>query len=211
VLDDRSLDGLRETNAAHFSDHFRLEGIAAGCGTWFDLDIIFLKPLPDDPYVLGWQSAGRVGNSIMRFPAGDACLRNYLDFCRQRPMPRYVMPWYSWTRKLTRSIKGAIAPLVGAPLPNPKFGPDALTYFVKKHGLVDVVARQAVYYPVPIDASIVRLMDQESIVEAFLRADTVCLHAWRTTYFKARGSSPPTSGWLAKQLMRHHMIANKAR
>jgi len=206
VFDDRDLDSLRLSHPSHFSDHFRLEGIAAGWGTWFDLDIVFLKPLPDDRYILGWQSHRRVGNSIMRFPANDPCLESYLAFCRQRPMPKYVMPWYPWTRKLTRVVKAGIAPLIGADRPCPKFGPDALTHFVSIHGLDSVVAPQPVYYPLPITRKILSQIDRPGAVEAFLEPRTICVHAWRGSYFGSRGRGRPASGWFAEQLAHYDKI-----
>ena len=199
ILDDGSLDDLRRTIPSHFSDHFRLEGIAAGHGAWFDLDIVFLKPLPDDPYVFGWQKANRIGNSLLRFPANDECLRHYLEFCRRRPMARYVMPWYPWTRKVTRSIKAAVSPLTGVASPAPKYGPDALTHFVKAGQLAHWARPRHVYYPVPIEAGVISQIDQPGFLERLIAPETVCVHVWRTTYFGRRGSGQPKSGWLAEQ------------
>jgi hypothetical protein len=200
VSSDPRLDELRRTRPDHFSDHFRLEGIAADLGTWFDLDIIFLRPLPVDPYIFGWQNDSRVGNSILRFPNGDACLRDYLAFCRQRPMARYVMPWYPWAKKLTRCIKAAIEPLTGIPAPSPKYGPDALTHFVLKSDLSAWIRGRSVYYPVPIKSTAVAQINNPGFVDGLLRPDTICVHAWRTTYMGIHGPSRPRQGWLADQL-----------
>jgi hypothetical protein len=195
VSDDSSLDELRRTRPNHFSDHFRLEGIAAGLGTWFDLDIIFLKLLPDIPYILGWQNDDRIGNSILRFPPNDPCLREYLEFCRKRPMAQYVMPWYPWTRKLTRTIKSTIAPLFRVPPPSPKYGPDALTHFVKTNRLTGWASAPSVYYPLPIDDKAIACADHRGFIDQCITRETVCVHAWRSTYFGMnRGIEPTTAG-----------------
>ena len=44
-----TLPQLVESRANSFANIFRLEAIRAGRGAWFDLDIIFVKPLPDRP------------------------------------------------------------------------------------------------------------------------------------------------------------------
>ena len=203
VSDDRSLDELRRTRPQHFSDHFRLEGIAAGLGTWFDLDIIFLKRLPDIPYIFGWQNNDRIGNSILRFPPSDPCLQQYLEFCSKRPMAQYVMPWYPWTRKLTRTIKSTIAPLIRVPAPAPKYGPDALTHFVKTNRLTGWASAPSVYYPLPIDDKAIARADDCGFIDQRITPETVCVHAWRSTYFGMNREIEPATGWFAGQLAQY--------
>ncbi|HET6390942.1 hypothetical protein [Hyphomicrobium sp.] len=195
---DPALAELRATMPAHFSDHFRLEALAQGLGTWTDLDVIFLKHLPDDPYLFGWQGRGRLGNSLLRIPAGSELLRQYLSFCRKRPMVRYVMPWHSTRQKIARTLKAAtakIAPFTGVPDPEPKYGPDALTHFASATNVISLAKPERVIYPLPCQDSIIRRADEPGVIDSMIAADTLCVHMWRSTYWRPL----PKSGWVAKQ------------
>lgn len=200
---DSTLDELRRTRPDHFSDHFRLEGIAGGLGAWFDLDIIFIRQLPTEGYIFGWQNHNRVGNSILRFPTNDPCLIDYLAFCRKRPMARHVMPWHSPRQRVTRSIKALtarVAPFTGVPVPAPKYGPDALTHFINKHVLMRHVSPAHIYYPVPIKGAEVARMNNPGFIDNLIQQDTICVHAWRSTYLWCCHGTQPSTGWIANQL-----------
>jgi hypothetical protein len=200
---DPALADLRKTMPAHFSDHFRLDGLAQDLGTWTDLDVIFLKMLPNDVYLFGWQDRKRLGNSILRLPADSELLRHYLDFCRRRPMVRYVMPWHSTRQKVTRSLKAAtarIAPFTGVPDPAPKYGPDALTHFARCAGVLHRAKPEHVLYPLPCEERIVRAADDPGTIDSLVRPDTICVHLWRSTYF--RHAVPPTAGWVGEHWKR---------
>lgn len=192
------LNDLRHLAPQHYSDHFRIEGIATGLGTWSDLDVVFLKHLPDDPYLFGWQGPDRIGNSILRLPRESAVLRDYLDFCRKRPMVRYALPWFSLRRKLTRTLKGLLATLYGAPRPELKYGPVALTHFLKRHRHLHLAKPTHVFYPIPTDARSVRAFAHGDLRDTITR-DTVAVHLWRSTLSGCLQGQEP-KGWLAEHI-----------
>jgi len=200
VLDARSVmaedQDLSRSSAAAFSDHFRLEGIAKGLGVWTDLDVVFLKPLPPNPYIFGWQNDSRIGNSVLGLPQTDLLLQDYLTFCRRRPLIRYAYPWMPWTRRVTRTMKGALAPFYGEHRPAPKYGPDALTHFVHKHGIESLTYPRAAFYPLEGCVADVCRIHDEDFVHSRITSATIGVHLWRSTYIGCHTLAPPTSGWL---------------
>ncbi|MBN9246414.1 MAG: hypothetical protein J0I81_03005 [Hyphomicrobium sp.] len=191
---------LLRLGAPHFSDLFRLEGIAQGCGTWTDLDVIYVKPLPESEYVFGWQNEDRIGNSVLRLPPDSELLKRYLAFCRKRPMHRFVMPWMPWPTKCSRLIKGIGAAAIGVRLPAPKYGPAALTYFAKLCGADRLALPSKVLYPLPIRGPAIKHVLEPGFVESLIAPETVCVHLWRSTFDGVHGFALPKTGWLADRV-----------
>ncbi|WP_045836943.1 hypothetical protein [Hyphomicrobium sp. 99] len=193
-------DEVLGLGVAHLSDFFRLEGIAQGCGTWTDLDVIFIQPLPRSEYVFGWQNEDRIGNSVLRLPPDSELLKRYLAFCRKRPMHRFVMPWMPWPTKCSRLIKGIGAAAVGVRLPAPKYGPAALTYFAELCGVDRLALPREVLYPIPIRGPAITRVFEPGFIESLITPETVCVHLWRSTFEGRNGLSLPKSGWLAERV-----------
>jgi hypothetical protein len=205
IADDPTLEDLRRRRPDAFSDHFRLEGIVKGSGVWTDLDVVFLKTLPADSYLFGWQNKNRVGNSILGMPSDSELLTSYITFCRKRPMVLYAMPWFPWHLKLGRSIKGIVGngPLgrmLRIPEPAPKYGPTALTHFVKKCGMSKTARPSNVFYPIPIRANAISGILNDGAIEQMISPETVSVHLWRSTYLSVHGPEIPKSGWIAKKI-----------
>jgi len=187
---------------AHFSDLFRLQGISKGCGTWIDLDIIFLRPLPVSEYLFGWQNDDRIGNSVLRLPPDSELLRQYLSFFYEQPMRRFVMPWMPWPTKCTRFVKALAASVMGARPPAPKYGPAALTYFAKLCRRDHLALPIKVFYPIPIRGPAITRVAEPGFIESLIAPETVCVHLWRSTFVSFNGLDVPETGWLAGQVER---------
>jgi hypothetical protein len=205
ILGRATRDELLQFGVAHFSDFFRLEGLAQGCGTWTDLDVIFIKQLPRLDYVFGQQNEDRIGNSVLRLPPDCELLNRYLAFCRKRPMRRYLMPWMPWTRKCSRLMKGIAASAMGVRVPAPKYGPAALTYFAELCGVDHLALPAKVLYPIPIRGPAITRVFEPGFIESLITPETVCVHLWRSTFVNFNGLSVPKSGWLAGQVV--HLLA----
>lgn len=192
--------GPHETLPSSFANHFRLEGLARNLGTWADLDLIFLKAMPADDYLFGWQTPGRLCNAVLRFPSQSAVLNAYLELCRSGPRGGYVMPWFPWHVRVRRHIRSQINSLIGGRKLAPKYGPVALTYFVEQHGLNHLAKDQKVFYPIPSDKKMVGSILDDGAVESLLGPETVCVHLWRSLYRDIHGAEAPRSGWIAERL-----------
>jgi hypothetical protein len=195
-------DGI---HPSHFSDHFRVEGLARGLGAWADLDLIFIKSLPADDYLFGWQSPGRICGAVLRLPKDSAVLNSYLELCRRGPLVDYVMPWFPWHLKLRRHIRSSINTLTGGRKLAPKYGPVALTHFIEQHDLVHLTKSQKVFYPIASDKSVLATVLRDGAVEHLVGPETVCVHLWRSMYQDLHGPDAPRTGWISKQLSRYSL------
>ncbi len=77
----------------HFSDWFRVEALRQGLGTWFDLDVIVLRHLGTEPYLMAWERPDSICGAVLRLPGDSAILADYVKFCRKRPLT-YAPHWY---------------------------------------------------------------------------------------------------------------------
>ncbi|MFT3730020.1 MAG: hypothetical protein QM780_01160 [Hyphomicrobium sp.] len=192
-------DQLCENSWPHFSDHFRLEGIERGLGTWTDLDVIFVRPLPATDYVFGWQNDKRLGNSVLRLPRDSELLQSYLAFCRERPLRKYVMPWMPWYTKCGRIAKAALGAVSGARVPAAKYGPAAFTYFAERCGADRFAFQPEVLYPLAIEEKAIARAYEPGYLESLIRPETVCVHLWHSTFAGIHGLQYPKQGWLAER------------
>ncbi len=213
VFSDPRLNELFNRSMPHFSDHFRLEGMAKGYGTWVDLDVIFVRPLPSSEYIFGWQGSDRIGNSVLRLPPESEILKAYLDLFRRQPMRRFTAPWMPWGTTFARLFKTIPHLIRGRGLPVPKYGPPALTYFVEVYGLERFALPIPVLYPLPIKAQAIARAYEPGFIESLMTPETVCVHLWRTTFGGIHGLGPPRAGWIkerAEQLLRSAIASSSA-
>lgn len=198
------------TEASHFSDHFRVEGLARNLGIWADLDLVFLKTMPADGYLFGWQTPGRICGAVLRLPSDSAVLNSYLKLCRKGPLVDYVMPWFPWHLKVRRHMRAGYKALVGGRAPAPKYGPVALTHFVEQHGLKHLTKDQKVFYPIPSDKKLVASILNDGVIESLLSPETVCVHLWRSLYRDIHGPDAPKSGWISQRLKDYDLTIGAA-
>jgi hypothetical protein len=178
----------RKMPPPHFSDHFRVEGLGKGCGTWFDLDVLFLRPLPSESHLFGWASAKKINNALLKLPADCPLLAEYLDTCRSGD--RYDAPrWYPWYRRVNRRFKGALRQWRGGKPALPIYGPRTLTHLVHKHGLTHLAKARPVFYPIASDKrQIAEMLDWPA---KYITPETVCVHLWRSSWKDCHGATVP--------------------
>lgn len=197
VLFDPRLGPLQANKPDHFSDHFRVEGIAKGFGVWTDLDIVFIKALPDEPYIFGWFE-DFINGAILYFPEDSAMLADYLALCRKRPVS-YVAPWWPWHQKAARYLKLFGKKIRGRPILPMHYGPPAVTHLVHKHNLTAHAAAADVYYPTPGPRA-GRYYVEAGGLEPFLTPRTRAVHLWRSVFVRHYGQAPPPAdSWLGKK------------
>ncbi len=201
VLDDPSIDWLLKWRPDHWSDIFRVEGLAQGHGTWVDLDLIFVKPLPRNPYLIGRNGSG-INTAVLRLPLGSPVLVDYLKVCRRRPLP-LVGPFEPLACRALGHINIARKRLFGRRLPPPALGGGTLKRIIERCGFEAELLPQHVFYPVPIKD--VELYYQDAAqVDAMLAPDTVTVHLWNRQFTNRFGRSPPPRGsWLGQTVQRY--------
>lgn len=199
LSDDPALERLRLLHPAHYTDHFRLAGLRHAVGTWIDLDLVFLKPLPSDPYLIGWETDRSVCNAVLRLPSGSAILDEYVTICQKRPLKLNV-PWYPLGKRVHRHIKRVTHTLQGKMLA-PLLGPITLTYLVRKHGLLRRVKPAPVFYPVPFGRTSIAKVADPGYIESCIRPETITVHLWRSLFRKVYGDTLP-GPWLKSAMVR---------
>jgi hypothetical protein len=198
VMDDPALAGIKSKLPDHFADHFRVEALAKCLGTWADLDIVFLRPVGSEDYLLG-DDKNEVCNAILKLPADSHILADYLAMCRRRPI-RYIMPWWTPRKKALMTWKRVEKWLTGKPPPRLQYGPPMLTHLTGKHDLWSRVAPQEVVFPVPSTKANVALFADGSSIESFLTDKTRTVHLWSQYYKKVLGTDRPKADtWLGRQ------------
>lgn len=127
------------------SDIYRYRILKAGMGIYVDCDVFCLKPLPNDEYLLGWESNDLLGSAILNMPANSELLNCIMEATEN---PQFIPPWYSRSqrRKIWRKR------LLGRKVDVRNFewgtiGPRLVTHHAKRLGL-DKLAKEIDYlYP----------------------------------------------------------------
>ena len=180
---------------------YKLQQMSAG--TWVDLDMLLLKPMPANIYTMAYEDQANtwINNAVLRLPPDSPLLCALIEFCMRRPV---VAPWWPLSRRLKHRIRAA----VGRPIPPEKcrwgvFGPRALTYFAKELGLEDRALPANVFYPVPYGYASA-FLDPGFDVAGHLTSDTIGVHLWANKLRKHAIDHPPSStSWLGRQVAMH--------
>jgi hypothetical protein len=208
VLDAPELSCINTRVPDHFSDWFRVEGLAQGRGTWFDLDMVVVRPLGDEPSLMAWERPGKsICGAVLALPAGSPVLNAYLAFCRKRPIT-YAPPWYPPHTRLSMTWKRFEKWASGKPPPRLLYGPAALTHFVEANGALGDVLPQETYYPFsPTQLDQLRVLVDGEAVTRYMTPATRAVHLWRSLYKRENGMGlPPQDSWLGR-LVREYDVA----
>jgi Alpha 1,4-glycosyltransferase conserved region len=130
------------------SDLFRYRLMANGEGMWSDTDMVCLRPVTlEGPHIFGWESARHINGALLYLDSGSPLLADLLGNFRANHIP----PWLGLKRSLPFRIKLlARKRFEPAELPWGTFGPRALTYMARRHGVSDQAQKRAVFYPLTL-------------------------------------------------------------
>lgn len=212
VFDAGGLDDIQKRVPDHFSDWFRVEGLNKGLGTWFDLDMAVLQHLGREPYLMAWESPDSICGAVLQLPQDSPVLRDYLAFCRKRPVTHAPF-WYPLPTRLNMQWKRVEKWVLGKPPPRLHYGPAALTHFTTANGCADKVLPQEVYFPFsPRTLSDMQvLVDGDALLD-FITPNTRAVHLWRSVYKRANNgmTMPPRDSWLGRAVRGLDLAAVKA-
>ena len=181
------------------TDVLRYQLLEMQAGTWVDLDVLLLKPLPQADYLLAYEDQAHtwINGAVLRLPAGCPLLRDLIEFCGQRPV---IGPWWPLSRRLKHQTLAAI----GRPIPPEKckwgvFGPRALTYFARRRGLDHHAREPESFYPLPYGRT-ADVLDVSVDITQYFTSDTVAVHLWanRLRKFISNDRKPPPETWLGR-------------
>lgn len=179
------------------ANYIRLLLLQRGLGVWADADMICLRPVePLGDHLFGWESALVVNNAILSLPPASPIIAEILDMFR----PNAIPAWIGLNRKRQLWMKR----LVGRTFyPQDHrfatFGPTALTYLVRKYGLLERAAPVEVYYPLSYDDALLAFEPGASL-EPFITERSVTLHLWHNRLGELLHTRPPSTSPLGRML-----------
>ncbi len=145
-------------------------------GVWSDADCLFLRPLPEEPFMMGWISETRVNNAVLYMPADHPLLRDYYDAITAVPVR---VPWAAPHVWLRRELGVAIGRAIPSNLQKMGIGPRALTYFVRCHHLEAQVSPRERFYPIPDRDLAMLLAPDDREARSRITPSTDLIHASR--------------------------------
>ena len=180
------------------SDFFRYEIFHHRLGYWMDLDVIVLKPLEfESPHVFGWERADSINGAVLRIPHDSPMLTELRNIPERNWRPPFFGPRRSLNYYLAR-LRGDVEL---EDLPWGVAGPEAITYYARKHGLLAQAQPVPVFYPVPYQQA-EALFDDASVVEGMLAEETAAIHMWNSRINKFAKDPPPEGSYIAKACAR---------
>ena len=170
------------------ADKFRYLIMKKGLGIWLDTDVILLKPLPQaDDYIFGWQGKILINNAVLFLAQNSSIINELCDFVSQQyPIP----PFYDAATRAYLVEKAKLGQLVDVrDMPWGVFGPEALTYFIRKHNLLHFSRPREVFYPIHFTEAHVLLSSKHEVRE-LMTASTIAVHLWNRALRHPPTTSP---------------------
>ena len=160
------------------SNKFRYLIMENDLGIWLDTDVILLSPLlKTQDYIFGWEEYNSINCAVFYSPKDSLLNEEIIEFISQRyPIP----PFYDSEVRLELEQKSRSGfPVDVRDLPWGVYGPQALTYFVKKNCLLHFANPERVFYPVHwSDAHV--LVSSKYNVNALISKITIAIHLWNS-------------------------------
>lgn len=177
ILPEECIFRHRKTGSPSLTaDMFRYQMLRKSLGIWLDTDVLLLQPLQiTKQQVYGLQSHNFANNAILYLPSGSPVLDSLCAFSED-PYP--VPPWFpAWQRSILSVRKNIGMPKHVRQMSWGVFGPQALTYFAKKHAQMKFARAAHVFYPIPFEQAHGPFMESYD-TESRIRPDTFALHLW---------------------------------
>lgn len=184
----RSLQHQPSSSFALASDYFRFQLQKRKRGLWADLDMICLAPVPvGEPVLFGWESKRHLNGALLYLSHDSPVLTEAIDAFAASTVPVWVKP--------SKRIKLRIRSLFGlkispATLPWGTFGPRALTYLARKHGVISKALDIDVLYPLPL-RSAQCIYEPGVSLDTFVTERTLTVHLWNEALRDLRHTKPP--------------------
>ena len=204
VLSRQVADAHRYKSGSYalFANLFRLELQRLGAGMWVDTDVVCYRPVTlDGPFVVGRESDVYLNNAVLRLAADSPLLADWLAAFSNGRVP----PWIPYRRARTAYFRQLLGRRI-APreLPFGAFGPKAITALAERHGLMDAVQPEEVFYPVhPRQA--LAIWEVGLRLEQVVTERTLTIHLWNKKLDGVK-QRLPEKGSLLDQLFRMYQV-----
>lgn len=162
-------------SVALYSDLFRYALLKKTDFIWVDLDIIALRPLPDDlDYIFGYEEDGEVNGAILRLPAGSAALK---QLCRFNMDTHGYPPHLAGFRRIRYIVRSFGLGLPISDWPWGSIGPRGLTHYLKQTGEISHALPIKAFYPIKYQET-ARFTQPRDLTFASFAAETYAVHLW---------------------------------
>lgn len=177
------------------ADYFRYQLQRQARGMWVDIDVVCMKPFEFDMrFVAGLEEEGVISNAVLYIDAGEPVIGDLIGAFR----PGSVPPWMTPRRRLKFTAFRLMGRTVPPPLyPWATFGPAALSYLARKHGLFDLAQPADVFYPFHHSRA-KWLFESGGSVGDILTDRTVSIHLWNEKIREFKNMEPPSDSPLAE-------------
>jgi len=184
-----------DTGAVALGANFwRYHLLSKGFSPWCDMDLLFVRPFPNDPYVFGWEHAGWINNAVMAAPPDSAFVHDLLNL----PRPNVRPPWFGPRRSLLFYLRRLRTGYIGfEDMPWGTYSSGLVTHLVKKHSLTGAALSPTAFYPVEwADAR--TLYGPASRVERKITPETIAVHLWHSRLGELRLKPPPEDSYVGQ-------------
>ncbi len=185
-----------------FTNIFRLVAQMEEIGIWIDLDCIFEKPLElKDEYLFGWLSPIKLNGAVLRLPKDASMTKDYHKGISAIPLRT---PWSTPRRRIQREVEIAIGKDMPSIKTRTNIGPRALTYYAKRHKVIDHAQPKDFFYPLRSGLAGLLAIPDDREARASISERTIIMHSWqgrlkREGYIKAGPAETSYLGQLCKK------------
>jgi hypothetical protein len=182
------------------ADIFRLMLQQQGRGCYIDCDVLLLRPIPDEPYIFGWQSPDSINNAVLKLPSNCPIIPDILGMLDAKPL---IVPWQPRLRRWKTRARALLSRGITAPEKAKwgTFGPRALTYFAGRHGLDHHAKPIDVFYPVPYAAA-GNIFRPAEVATRHCTSNTLAVHLWNTVIRPYLELAPLPGSFIAQHCSR---------
>ena len=178
-----------------YSDWFRYLVQKHGLGTWLDLDIYLLAPIPSaGDYLFGEYDPGKINGAVLRLPPDAPILEALLDQFSKGAIVR-SLHWRARVQTHVRKLKDGAGHLAKTPFG--ATGPFALTWLVPRFGLSNYALPMEVFYPVRWQEAS-WITDPGARLEEKTSERTIAVHLWNECIARYKHDEAPDGSFLKR-------------
>lgn len=165
----------RTGSVALYSDLFRYALLNRTGHIWVDLDIVALRPFPDDlEYLVGYESENEVNGAVLRLPKNSAALAKLSQYNAQT---RGYPPFLKGFRRFRYMLKSFGMGMHISDWPWGSIGPRGLTHFLVETSEIEQALPVETFYPIPFQQADRFARPHDLTFESFAQ-ETFAVHLW---------------------------------
>jgi hypothetical protein len=184
-----------DTGAVALGANFwRYHLLSKGFSPWCDMDLLFVRQFPTDPYVFGWEHSGWINNAVMAAPGDSPFVHDLLSL----PKPNVRPPWFGPRRSLLFYLRRMKSGYLGfEDMPWGTYSSGLVTHLVKKHRLTHAALSPDAFYPVEW-ADACTLYGPAKRVEKKITPATIAVHLWHSRLGDLLLKPPPEDSYVGR-------------